>query len=344
MDLNFTQHGEKIISVKEAIKHLGFKLDVLASAASETYSSLIVIPPNKIFLAIRYPKDYQRGIFDRQKKDSLSLNLEKINGFITSPEDIEKTLHSLNWSTSKPIKAVRTDPKSNSAIISTPYSMAHEEKFHQKKIQHGDSSLLDLIRSYKNQEFYFKKGALKNTKITLNNCFFIESEIQKIKSHIYASLEPNFEDISDYQINEWSNSLIIDINAIYHHLQKDSIKEIISSKTTNSDKKKIITAWFGERWAGRKGVTKASLDQAHKIVGNENVKINLNTLGVTGEDIKRNQAGAPDILILIDVAAERRNKKIQDYLGSDKFHDELIKAGVEPGDLRQAIYSIIKGK
>ena len=72
--------------------------------------------------------------------------------------------------------------------------------------------------------------------------------------------------------------------------------------------------------------------------------INLESLGISNEEINRNQTGATDILILIDIAAERRNRKRQNYLGSQKFHDELIKAGIETNELRQAIYSIIKAK
>jgi len=343
--LNFDQAEEPIISAKKTLRKIGCSTDELAIAARETNAALIVIPPTPFHIGIRFPKGYRRGIFDRAGENPLSIDIQEADGFSLPFADNDKVLHSLNWKTAKPLKIALTNPKNNSVTLHTPHSLSLQTSLHDGRCSLYCLCGIDDKRSaYRNQEFFFQNKTLSSTKITLDCCYFLQSDLEKISSYIYKSKFPSFNDVGDYQINVWSNSFIMDINAIYHYLKRNRKIQNTNSKTTISDNHQIIKCWFAERWARKKGVTKACLEQIHKIVGNENLGINLESLGVSNEEINRNQRGATDILILIDIAAERRNKKRQNYLGSQKFHDELIEAGVEPGELRQAIYSIIKAK
>ncbi|AJY51507.1 hypothetical protein [Halomonas sp. KO116] len=338
----FYQSDEPITSAKNAIREIGCSLEELTIAFCEEKASLIVVPSTPFHIGVRFPRNYRKGIFDRAGENPLSIDIEDADGFTISPGDSEKVLRIRNWKTVTPQKIAWLTHKYRSVDLHTPYSLSLQQRLHEGECRlHCVCGIGDLRRAYQNQEFFFKNKLLLTTQIDLNNCYILQSDLELIAKNIHEKTKPNFSNIGDYQINEWSNSVIIDINAAYHHL-KNTTKKINYHYLSSNDE--AIKTWFRERWKGKKGVTAACLRQIPKIVKNENIEIDLDALDVLEEEIFRNQTGATDILILIDISAERRMKKVRSYLGSEKFNDELIKVGIKSAELRQAIYSIIKAK
>lgn len=324
------------------MREIGCSLEELIIAFYKAKASLIVVPSAPFHIGVRFPINYRKGIFDRAGDNPLSIDIEDADGFTLSPVDSEKVLRIRNWKTVRPQQIAWLTHNYRSVDLHTPYSLSLQQRLHEGECPPNCvCGIEDRRNAYKNQEFFFKNKPLHSAQADLNNFYILQSDLALIAKNILEKTNPNFKDIGNYQVSEWSNSFIIDINAAFHHLKNTTKKNNNQFYNTNEE---AIKAWFEERWKSKKGVTAACLRQIHKIVKNEDIGIDLDALDVSKEEVSRNQTGATDILILIDIAAERRMKKVRSYLGSDNFHDELIKAGITTAELRQAIYSIIKAK
>lgn len=123
--------------------------------------------------------------------------------------------------------------------------------------------------------------------------------------------------------------------------------------------------WLKERWNNNKQLSKQSFIYAPKIILQTlNPEINLNLLEVDYHDeckhskkdyyiqskklpIKlreRNQSNATDILMLIDIAAERNKNKVAGYETKTRFKETLSYIGITTQTIQEAMFSIINTK
>lgn len=325
----------KIIPIKDAIEKTNCGIKEFSNFASNNNATLLVVPKDPFHIGIRFPKSYRKSFFDHPGENPLEFDIQEADGFTINPTDIPKVLQSLDWRVSEPQEIAFFSPEKDSIILHTPYSLSKTKNSHEGKCPPQCVCGIDDKRlAYKNQEFYFKNKTLRSTKIKLDDCFLICFKSNDILESYFEASEPDFTELGGYQKNEWSNHLICDVNAIYYHLK---------NKKCNNEKE-AVKSWVEKRWKGKKGATKAVFRQISTIVTDKNFKIDHKALGITEKEINRNQTDATDILILIDAVAEKRAEDPYKYLGSDKFHGELKKLGLEKHEFRQAIYSIIKAK
>jgi len=374
------QHGP-IFSLKKVIATLGCDIEKLIKTIARNNIYLIILPKQPIEIGIRLPKNQYTRIFNRIKENSLNIDPEALDGFIPSTENNEKILRTLNWKTSSPSLVVYTNSKQNFITAKSPYTLASKTVHHEGKCNHYCPCGIQAERhDYMHQEFYFINITSQRTNIELDEIYFIDSDVEKMKNYLYGELKPDFNDIGDYQSNQWSNQLIKDINAIHHHLQKNNM--LNNSKDKKIAQKKV-KSWLEERYRAKK-LTANCLDQIPKIVTDfhseainfeavleEEIK-NLNTtnklahehfvIKATSEKRTRNRKKSTDLIVLIDIIAEKHYKGKQEiketkknkeepkyslyksYISASRITEKLVSAGIEKDVLKQAIYSIIKHK
>lgn len=207
----FYQSDEPISSAKNAMREIGCSLEELTIAFCEAKASLIVVPSTPFHIGVRFPRNYRKGIFDRAGENPLTIDIEDADGFTLSPIDSAKVLRIRNWKTVTPQKIAWLTHNYRSVNLHTPYSLSLQQRLHEGECPpHCVCGIEDRRNTYKNQEFFFKNKPLLSTQADLNNCYILQSDFDLIAKNIHEKTKPDFENIGDYQVNEWSNSFIID--------------------------------------------------------------------------------------------------------------------------------------
>ena len=361
-------HGKKIVSLDKVTDLLGLKFDQLIEAVEHNSIYLIIQPKHSFNVGIRH-KSRAVDLSSKNYQDNpLNISVKDTDGFIPHLKNNEKILYSLNWKSSEPYEMVSTDGKSEFAMSENPQELANNRAFQQYKFESKEAKTLKVISkmvsaslSYLNQEFFFEEKCAHNTELSLKEIFITTNDLENLKKHISNSHKIDFKDVGDYEIDKWSNSLIIDINAAYHHFI-DKLKERNISK--NNLTEKYIRTLLKERWSNVKQLSNQSFIYTPKIILKHlNPPLNLNLLEVSyderneeskefyiqskklpSEYKKRNQKKASDIIVLIDIAAERHKKKIKGYENQDRFIETLDYLGITKKTIQAAIFSIIKAK
>jgi hypothetical protein len=379
----------KIISLDKITKSLALKKDDFIEAVKEKEIQLIILTKQYLDIGIRHNNQIKDSSKKLPQDNPLSITVSEADGFIPHPRSNAKTLHTLNWKHCEPLGIVKTDEKGEFAQAFTPASIASSKTFSQCQIEYKEIKYVSLIAKmvgsrieYTNQVFFFKGKDTYNTELSMKEIYITTNDLDILKEYLSNLHKPDFNDVGGYQENPWSNQLIKDINAIH--------KYILDNKMIGDDSKKKVAEvkareWLQQRYDGNNKLSKECFNQLPKIVSDQ-INLNIDFEKVLEKDIKhikervnsktgsplvaalhekrkRNREKATDVIILIDIAAEKHfeeKKKHKDlrktgskgeatnidhnYTNRDKFLVILEEAGIKKDVVRQAIFSTIKRK
>lgn len=381
--------GKKIIPLDKAISSLGLKLDAFIEALKNNNIFLVILPKHSFSIGIRNRKKVIDLASNNYDHNPFDITVNCVDGFIPHRENNEKILYSLNWKTSEPYEIVTTDGKNEFATSENPQELASSKAIQQYKFEVKEAKIFKIVNkmvsaslSYSDQVFFFKEKDTYNTELTMKEIFITFNDLDKIKEFLSNLHKPDFNDIGDYQENPWSSQLIKDINAIHKYFLDNKMISNVSEKKVAEVKAK---KWLKQRYEGNNKLTEVCFEQLPKIVSEQicssinfekilekdikNIKTHMDSktrsplVAALHEKRKRNREKATDVIILIDIAAEKHfeeKKKHKDlrktgskgeatnidhnYTNRDKFLDILEEAGIKKDVVRQAIFSTIKRK
>ena len=381
--------GKKIIPLDKAISSLGLKLDAFIEALKHNNIFLVILPKHSFSIGIRNRKKVIDLASKNHDDNPFNITVNCVDGFIPHRENNEKILYSLNWKTSEPYEIVTTDGKNEFATSESPQELASSKAIQQYKFEVKEAKTFKIINkmvsaslSYSDQVFFFKEKDTYNTELTMKEIFITFNDLNILKEFLSNLHKPDFNDVGDYQENPWSSQLIKDINAIHKYfLDNKMINDVSEKKVAEVKAKK----WLKQRYEGNNKLTEVCFEQLPKIVS-EQIYSNINFDKILEKDIKnikthmdsktssplvaalhekrkRNREKATDVIILIDIAAEKhfnqkkenkglmktinedKNKNIDtSYTNGDKFREILKETGIKKDVVRQAIFSTIKLK
>jgi hypothetical protein len=358
----------KIIPLDKAIDALGLKLEAFVEAMKHNSIFLIILPKHSFNVGIKHKSRAIDLSSESYKDNPLNISVSNKDGFIPHRENNEKILHSLNWKFSEPYKIVNTDGKNEFASFETPKELESINAFKKSILEAKEAKLSRISKkiasdslSYLDQVFFFQEKNTYKTELSLKEIFITLNDLETLKKHLSNSHKIDFKDVGDYEINKWSNSLITDMNAAYYHFIEKSKEQNISENNLTEEQVRFL---FKERWNNIKQLSDESFKYAPKIIlKKQNPRLNLNLLEVNYDDRgkqskelyieskklpleykKRNQKNATDIMILIDIAAERHKKRIKGYENQGRFIETLDYLDITTKTIQVAIFSIIKAK
>ncbi|MDZ7852321.1 MAG: hypothetical protein U5L98_06645 [Halomonas sp.] len=368
---DFKLEGQEIIPLKDAISKLGVDFKKFATIVAKEEIYLIILPKNPVNIGIRNKNKFLNTFTNTRQNNPLNIAVEGIDGFVPHPKNNEKILNSLNWKACEPMLIAYTDGNNKFAVLNCPYKQASLNSIEQYRHEVKDDNIEDVLRlslnlakAYGEQVFYFKDRGNSYTEISIKEIYTTADDLKIIKSSLRNLYMPDFNDLGFYTENEWSNKLIKDINAAHNYLVKNGL-------TNSKDKAKTVALearvrdWLEYRWRGRKNLrselclnyfTKAITEELNLSIDlnlleadfydveKNPEKIDRNALKTPTDTIERNRSEATDLIILLDIVAEKHHKNIKGFQNKTQCESMLIFAGLNNNqqDLRSAIYSVIK--
>lgn len=381
--------GKKIIPLDKAISSLGLKLDAFIEALKHNNIFLVILPKHSFSIGIRNRKKVIDLASKSYEDNPFDITVNCVDGFIPHLENNEKILYSLNWKASEPYEIVTTDGKNEFATSENPQELASSKAIQQYKFEVKEAKIFKIVNkmvsaslSYSDQVFFFKGKETYNTELSMKEIFITINGLDVLKEYLSNLHKPDFNDVGGYQENPWSNQLIKDINAIH--------KYFLDNKMISDDRKKKVAEvkarkWLMQRYNGSKKISNECFEYLPKIVSDQvdsdinfekilekeikDIKIHMDSktgsplVAALHEKIKRNREKATDVIILIDIAAEKhfeekkKHKELRkigskgeaknidnNYTNRGKFLEILKEVGIERGVIRQAIFSTVKRK
>ncbi|MGM0985024.1 MAG: hypothetical protein ACQEXG_16675 [Pseudomonadota bacterium] len=353
-----------IIPIEKAIDLLGLKLDKFIEAVNKRNIFLIVLPKQPISIGIRYKNKFTDPSKKSHQSNPMNIIVNRVDGFVLHPKDNEKVLSLFNWKTCEPYQVVITDAKNAYANFYSPQSLGGFYRLSQFAQGAGEIEFEHLIRQavignirYTGQVFFFKEEGNAFTELSPTDIFITHEGLEKLKGHIIDLYGIDFNDAGGYEINSWSNELIKDINAAHNYLIKNkllikNIKEMKDEKQKNEAKKNIllwearIRSCLEYRWRNKKNISRTvCFNHIPKIITeslNLPLKLNLLVADDLHKERNRNRKNATDLILLLDIAAEKCFKDEKGFQNRNQAEELFAKIGIEVEQHRTAIYSIIK--
>lgn len=362
-----TENQSEHITLTSAAHELGIDLNsrlersAFAKAIASHKLTVSVVPIKKIETKLRISKDKKPSLLIfNLREDPLALDLGDLLGFKPRNQDIEKVITNDNLEDTELPHILSFDYALKKDFSPTfPGWLANSHKpRHPNKPSLIYDEKSEYLPHYRYHEFYIETSNLKNN-MSDEKIYLVAKEFREEKSSIkqdtykliddvYGYFYPDPSNAGDYEINEWSNDLIKDLNCAFYHLRKinqnHELKEKLEENKISIEA--VLKRWFKERWAGKKDLWKDSDEKAYRLISDHSVKINLHEFSITEECKRRNQPGATDAMILIDLLAESNFKKKRDcYRNKKNFIPAFNKAiSVRAKELGHNIYSIAKAK